>query len=94
MSENKSSISDAQSYVEMGEYWDSHSLVDVWDQTEPVQFEVAIRSGATYYAVDSELSRHLRDLAHRRGVSAQTLLNLWVQEKVIQSDAITPSVVE
>ena len=85
MSDSKSSISNAQSYAEMGEYWDSHSLADVWDRTEPAQFEVAIRSNATYYAVESELSRRLRDLAHRRGVSAQTLLNLWVQEKVSQA---------
>ncbi len=85
MRDNKSSISEIQSYAEMGEYWDSHSLADIWYQTEPAQFEVAIRSDATYYAVESELSRRLRDLAHRRGVSAQTVLNLWVQEKIAQA---------
>ena len=85
MSDSKSSVSEAQSYTEIGEYWDNHSLADVWDRTEPAQFEVSERSDATYYAVEADLSRRLRDLAHRRGVSAQTLLNLWVQEKVSQA---------
>lgn len=42
MKENKTSISGAQSYEEIGEFWDSHDLGDYWDQTQPVEFEVEI----------------------------------------------------
>jgi hypothetical protein len=34
MSKNKTSISLATSYQEIGEYWDSHDLAEVWEQTE------------------------------------------------------------
>ncbi|MBA1343175.1 MAG: hypothetical protein C5S52_06215 [ANME-2 cluster archaeon] len=79
---NRSSISEAQSYRDIGEFWDTHDLADHWDQTEPAEFEVDILSEITYYALDSKLSEAVRSLARKRGVSADTLLNIWVQEKL------------
>jgi len=79
---NRSSISEAQSYRDIGEFWDTHDLADYWDQTEPAEFEVDILSEITYYALDSKLSEAVRSLARKRGVSADTLLNIWVQEKL------------
>jgi hypothetical protein len=82
MKRSKSSISHAQSYREVGEFWDQHDLTDYWDQTEPVEFEVDIQSKATYFPVEISLSEKLVSLAEQRGVSPETLLNLWVQEKL------------
>ena len=82
MNESKSTISQAGSYKEIGDFWDEHDLADYWDQTERVDFEVDIESEATYYALDKELSQMLSEVAEERGVSAGTLLNLWVQEKL------------
>ena len=79
---NRSSISETQSYRDIGEFWDTHDLADHWDQTEPAEFEVDILSEITYYALDSKLSEAVRSLARKRGVSADTLLNIWVQEKL------------
>lgn len=84
MSEGKTSISKASSYEEAGEYWDEHDLSDIWDQTEPVEFEIDIKSSRTYFAVEAGLSKRLRSSAKRRGVSAETLANLWLQERVLQ----------
>jgi hypothetical protein len=82
MEENKSSISNAATYAEIGEFWDSHDLGDYWDQTEPVEFKVDIQSEATYYRLDAQLSARLGEIAKERGVSPETLVNLWVQEKL------------
>ncbi len=82
----KSSISKASSYREIGEFWDTHDLTDFWDQTYPVEFEIDIQSEETYFPVDTRLSNRIRVLAKRRGVSPETLLNLWVQEK-LQTEA-------
>ena len=42
--EQLTSISKAKTPEEIGDYWDSHSLADHWDQTHDVEFEVrAIR---------------------------------------------------
>ncbi|MCL7453991.1 MAG: BrnA antitoxin family protein [Anaerolineae bacterium] len=82
MNESKSTVSRASSYKEIGDFWDTHDLADYWDQTKPVDFEVDIGSEVTYYALDKELSQMLSEVAEERGVSAETLLNLWVQEKL------------
>jgi hypothetical protein len=86
MSKSKSSLSKARSYAEISEFWDTHDLADYWDQTKPAEFEVDIRSEVTYYALDNTLSAEVRTIAEQRGVSPETLLNLWVQEKVRESE--------
>lgn len=82
MKKNKSSISKASSYQEMGQYWDQKDLDEIWEQTEPAEFSVNLQSEVNYYPIDSALSDKIRDLAKRHGVSPQTLLNLWVQERL------------
>jgi hypothetical protein len=82
MKKNKSSISKARSYQQIGEFWDNHDLSEYWDQTRPVKFEVDIQSEITYYPLESSLSAKVRSIAKRRGISPETLLNLWVQEKL------------
>lgn len=82
MSKSKSSLSKARSYKEIGEFWDTHDLADYWGRTKAARFDVDIQSEVTYYALDSNLSKMVRSIAKKRGVSADTLLNLWVQEKL------------
>ncbi len=87
MDENKSTISQAQSYKEIGEFWDTHDLADYWDQTEPVEFEVDIQSEVRYYPLERTLAANVAEIARQSGVSAETLLNLWVQEKLQEQTA-------
>lgn len=84
MAENKSSISNAKSYQQIGEFWDAQDLVEVWDKTEEAKFEVDLQSDVFYYAVETSLSSKLHLIAEKKGVSAETLVNLWLQEKVNQ----------
>jgi hypothetical protein len=80
--ENKSSLSGSRSYQELSEYWDTHSLADHWKDTSAVEFEVDVKSSALYFPVDRFLAERLREVASAHGVSAETLLNLWLQERV------------
>jgi hypothetical protein len=82
MEENRSSISNAKTYVEIGEFWDTHDLEDYWDQTEPVDFKVDLQVEVIYYRLDAELSARVGQVAKQRGISPETLINLWVQEKL------------
>ncbi len=84
MDESKSSISQAQSYREIGEFWDTHDVTEDWDATEPVEFEVDIQSETRYFALDSRLAGEVSQMAWQRGISTETLLNLWVYEKVAE----------
>ena len=52
MTEDKSSISKARSYAEIGEFWDEHGLSDFWKKTKKVKFDVVLEPEATYYLVE------------------------------------------
>jgi hypothetical protein len=82
MSKGKSSISKATSYAEAGEFWDAHDLDEVWDRTKPVDIEVDLQSEKFSFSVESELANRIQAVARSRGVSSETLVNLWLQEKV------------
>jgi CopG antitoxin of type II toxin-antitoxin system len=87
MGKSKSTISKARTYQEIGEFWDTHDLSEYWDHTKPVEFEVDIQSEAIYYPIEQKLSAQISRIAKRRGVSPETLLNLWLQEKVGEETA-------
>lgn len=80
--QNSSSLSRGGSSKEIGEFWDVHDLADYWNETEEAEFAVEIESETTCYALGKALSEQVRALAHKEGISADTLLNLWVQEKL------------
>ena len=82
MRAGKTPISKAVSYDQIGDFWDTRDLADHWDETKHVDVEVDIRSRTTYFAVERDLSARIRKLAEERGVSAETLLNLWMNEKL------------
>lgn len=81
MSENKSSISNETSYQKIGEYWDSHDLGEVDGALDDAQFEVDVRTEAFNYPVETSLSSRINSIALKRGVSTETLINLWLSER-------------
>ncbi|MBI4691604.1 MAG: hypothetical protein HY754_15270 [Nitrospirae bacterium] len=82
MKKHKSSVSEATSYKEIGEFWDTHDLADFWNKTKAASFDVDIGSEVTYYAVDKILSEKIQSISQKRGITGDTLINLWVQEKL------------
>ena len=82
MKKNKSSISKASSYEDIGAYWDTQDLSKVWHKTRKVKFDVQIESEAIYYPIEKSLSEKIQSIAKKQGVSSDTLINLWVQQKV------------
>ncbi len=77
-------MSKGKTYKEIADYWDSHDLSDVWDKTRRVDFELSLQSELTYYPLDKVLSDEIQSIARKRGVSADTLVNLWLQEKLME----------
>ena len=82
MKRNRSSISKARSYAEIGEYWDTHDLSDVWGKTRKVKFDVVAEPEATYYPIEKDLSEKIQSVARKQGVSSDTLVNLWLAQKI------------
>jgi len=86
----KTPISKAISYQEIGAFWDENDATEIGGQ-EVADFDVSIKSQRRYFPIDSHLSLKIKEVANQHGVSEETLLNLWIQEKVSQiQDAAKP----
>jgi len=63
-------------------FWDTHSTADYEDLMEDVKVKIDLRSSKIYCAVEKDLIAQLQSQARRQGVSMETLINLWLQEKM------------
>ncbi len=71
-----------QSLEEAGEFWDAHSSADYEDYMQAAHFEVDLKRRSIEVRVLDELLRAVRRIARQQGVATETLVNLWLQEKV------------
>jgi len=67
---------------ELSDFWDAHSSADYEEAMEPVEAEIDLSSSKVYCPVAKDLLRQVRRQAHQQGVSTETLINLWLQEKL------------
>lgn len=77
MDANKTSISQASTLKEIGAFWDTHDFTD-YDTAAP-DVSVTFRHSI---AIELSLFEALEIEAQLRGVSAETLVNLWLQQKL------------
>ena len=71
-----------QSVAEAAEFWDSHDLTDYWDLTREASFEVGIQRHVFLTALEPGLAKKLTAYSHKQGISTETLINLWLTEKM------------
>ena len=67
---------------ELSDFWDTHSSADYEEVMEPVDAEIDLFSSKVYCPVAKDLLRQVRRQAREQGVSTETLINLWLQEKL------------
>jgi len=80
MAANKSSISKVDNLEKMGEFWDKHDFTEFDDVNAPdIEFKVTVA-----VPIDLDLFSALEEQAHLRGVSVQTLVNLWLQRMMAE----------
>lgn len=82
--ENVSSISKAKSYEEMADFWDTHSLADYDDQLIEVDMTFDPLARRTKIGIEPGLLADLRRLARTRRISTETLVNLWLGQRVAE----------
>ncbi len=77
------SVSKARSLDEIADYWDTHSLADDWDSLPDVELEVrALPRRRVVIAPD--LYDKLASRARIQGLSPETLVNLWLAERLLE----------
>ena len=65
---------------EAAAFWEAHSLADYWDQTEEVDLEVRAQRRRRV-TLDPEVWERVAIQARVRGISPETLVNLWLMER-------------
>jgi hypothetical protein len=76
---NRSSISQATTLAEIGAFWDTHDFTDY--DTDSPDVDVTFRRSI---AVELKLFEAIEQEAQSRGVSTETLINLWLQQKLME----------
>ena len=71
-----------KSVAEAAEFWDMHDLGEYWDLTREARFEVDIQQRVFLTALEPELAKRLAVCARKQGVSTETLINVWLAEKL------------
>jgi len=77
----RTSISQARTLEEIADFWATHSLDDYWDQTHEVAFEVRAQRRRRI-TLDPEVYAQVETQARARGLLPETLVNLWVMERL------------
>jgi hypothetical protein len=68
------------SIEEASEYWDDQSVADHPSRIVEIEFSPEGRS--TFVAIENDLLYRISKSARAKGVSVETLVNLWLQEKL------------
>ncbi|GEM_PF-1466274 len=79
------SVSHSHSLEELAEFWDTHDTTDY--PLNRVEFEVSATARHHYVAVDPDILSGVRQVAHARGLSTESLINLWLQERLTVATA-------
>jgi hypothetical protein len=74
-----------KSLEEFWEFWDTHSSADYEDLMEDVDVQIDLSRSKRYYPVAKDLITQLKAQARQQGVSTETLINLWLKEKIMET---------
>ena len=81
MGENRlSSISKADTLEKMGEFWDTHDFTD-FDNPDAPDIELKITRAVP---IELDLLSSVEKQARLRGVKVETLVNLWLLQKLAE----------
>jgi hypothetical protein len=78
-----SSLSQSRSLEDMADFWDTHDATDFDARTHEVSMEFELKARRHYIAIDPEVLAEVREAATARGLSIESLANLWLQERAL-----------
>ena len=66
------------------DFWDKHDLADCWRDTKGVKVDVRVPQTARYIPLEKEIARFIAKIAKGQHVTPETLVNLWLKERLIR----------
>jgi hypothetical protein len=70
---------------EAGEFWDTHSAADYWDQMEDVTLEVDIQDRRFVVLLEDAVYHVVEELAATEGVPPDTFVNRLLRRELINA---------
>ncbi|HWR72469.1 MAG TPA: CopG family antitoxin [Nitrospirota bacterium] len=67
---------------EASDFWDTHDISDYWDKTREATFKARLKKEPKYVALEDSIAKKVSTLAKKKHVSTETLINLWLKEKL------------
>jgi len=64
------------------DFWDKHDITDYWDDTKEVKFRAGLKKEPKYIALEESIAKKAFNMAKKKHVSIETLVNLWLKEKL------------
>ncbi len=77
------------SLVEAGEFWDTHDSGAYEDTMTPIDIELDVLDHKLYVAVARDVAVQLQAKARDQGVGTETLVNMWLLEKLLQQQGLS-----
>jgi len=76
---NLSSISRSDTLEKIGEFWDTHDFTQFDTDAPDVEYTINC-----VVSIEPDLLAAVEKHAAKRGVQVETLINLWLQEKLME----------
>ena len=67
---------------EASDFWDTHDASDYWDKTKEARFKVSVKKEPKYIVLEENIAKKIFTIAKKKHVSIETLVNLWLKEKL------------
>lgn len=68
--------------MEASNFWDTHDITDYWDNTKEVKLKASLKKEPKYVALEENIAKKAFTVAKRKHISMETLVNLWLKEKL------------
>jgi hypothetical protein len=80
MESKKNLVPDDMTIEQASEFWDNHSVADY--PSRIIKLEYIQGEHTTFIAIENDLLIPLEKQAKEHGVSIETLVNTWIQERL------------
>jgi len=78
-------IPEFKSLEEFQDFWDKHDLTEFEDKFKEVSIKVDLKRSKNLVTIDPEILKRIRETAAQKGLKTESLINIWLQEKILQS---------
>lgn len=68
---------------EAADFWNTHSLAEYAEYLKPAKVAFKLTGRVHLLAVDPKIASELRRVSKARGLSPETVANLWLRERLV-----------